>query len=593
MIAVAFVAFVFFLTLLPYELYSLGETHYFLYAFHRIQPQFLARDWLVTQTSNPHPFFAVFLAGLKPLGDLPLALFVIHGFQFFFVVLGILNLTRVFTKDPRTGILVLCLLLFYFSDGLGQESLYSAIVQPSELGRLFYLFSLTALLREKILQSWFFLGLTALFDFLSGFEGLLLFLISWAAQRKWDRRRMVGGLGLFLLLASPNLIPIFKNFSLKDAVESPELLKLLFNFRGPHHYRIITFELAHTFRVLFPLTFILAKGRHPEARPDRLARVYVASLLGLGLLAVASIEWFYFPTITQLRFLRLSPFLLMLGLIFLARSLIEKMDAANPWEKILAGVTLAILFLEKDSRLFVPLSLFLVFAWNLRSLPAMLLVLPVSLYLWKGRGGEWVFDASLGFILFFLLNQKTQTKIHPALIAFLVFGIPAVLFQGFFPERVSFHPIQIAPRPPAFQQDPSLEQALAWIRTQTPQDSLLLTPPQQDGMRFFAERAIVVDFHANPYRLSEVKEWKRRLETVSQTLDLEKWVPRGSDTSLQRKMLREGYLRLNTKKVEAIAHEFGVNYFLTESGFREKKRLTQLGRKLVFENSRYLIFDLN
>ena len=608
MILVACVAWAFFLTLVPYQLYFSGQLHYFLYAFHLLDPHLFARDWLVVQTTNPHPFFAFFIAGLKSLGNLPLALFVIHGLQLFLVIVGVLNLSRTLTKDSRVGLLVLSLLLFYFSDGLGQETLYSAIVQPADIGKLFYLFSLVALFEEKILLSWIFLGCTSLFDFLSGMEGLLLFLFLWVVEGKnWPLKRMVLGFVSFLLLGSPSFIAILKNFSPWDALVSPELLKLLFNFRGPHHYRIGTFELAHVFRVFFPLTFLV--GAHPSIEKDRcqtLVRFYVALLLSLCLAAAASIEWFYFPLITQLRLFRLSPFLLILGLIFMSRALVAAWDRPNILGKVLAGVTLAVLFLEKDSRLFVPLSLFLVFTWqvecafastssakNLKGfLAPLFLVVPFLLYWRVGRGWEGAFDLFLALAILFSLATKCGRPFLQVLLAVLVMGVPALGFHFCFPKRFPFHSLQLTPPLPLSSRDPGLEQTLAWIRTHSPQDAILLTPPSLDGIRFFTERAIVVDFHANPYRAKEVKEWKERLEAVSGIRGLEKWVPQGADTQSQRDLLRKGYLHLRAAQVEDIARRYGASYFLTESSYAERDELVRRGYRLVLETPSSLLFEL-
>ena len=594
----------FFLTLVPYFLYGSGQLCYFLFAFHQADPSFLSQDWFVIKTANPHPFFGSIVALLKSTGNLPFSLFTIHVAQFLFLIVGILNLSKVFSKDIRTALLVFCFLLFYFSDGFGQETLYSAIVQPADLGKLFYLFSLIALFQGRILQTWAFLGLTGLFDFLSGVEGLLILVIFWSLRQKdWDVKRMFSGFVIFLTLFSPSLIPIFKDFSPLDALNRGEMLKLLFNFRGPHHYRISDFEVAYIFRVLFPLSFLFLNKTYPDDKEKWIdARAYSAILFSLCALAVLSIEWFYFPTITQFRFLRLSPFLLILGLISLSSALVKELDNKDGLGTFLAGMTLAIVFLEKDSRLFIPLSVFLVAAWLLRSrMPfkefglaqkvivlLSFVLLPTLLYLIRWRWVELILDSFLSLALLLVLRSKPPQW----LLGVLILGIPALSLHWTFPERISFHPIQIAPRPLLLQENPDLGRVFDWIKAHTPKDAIILTPPYQDGIRFFAERPIVVDFHANPYRVNEVKEWKERLETVTQMRGLERWAPKGTDTGEQRELMRKGYLNLSPVQVESIAREFGAGFFLTEASYPGKQGLISLGCLLVFENSSYLIFQL-
>lgn len=608
MILAAGTVLLFFLTLLPYHLYTSGQLHYFLYAFHQLQPEILSRDWLVTQTANPHPFFAHGIALLSSLGNLPFALFAVHAAQFLFLVIGIFSLTRIFSKDLRTPIVVFCLLLFYFSDGIGQSTLYSSIVQPEDLAKLFYLFSLTALFEEKITRTWIFLGLTALFDVLSGLEGLLLFVVFWLFRgRNWDRKQMAVGFLLFLAISAPNLIPILRNFSPLEPLGSGEVQKILFNFRGPHHYRIFTFEVAHIFRTLFPAVFFLLNAKSLiQNRQGSQARFYVITLLSFCALAVVSIEIFYSPRITSLRLFRLSPFLLLLGLVFLSRALLQELDRKEGLGILLTGMTLAILFLEKDSRLFVPLSVFLLAVWSFRRqiswkslslfqkiiFAAFLVSVPTSLYLARGKIAELILDFSLGagFTAFLVIGPKWKRV--QSFLPVVLMGGPALCFHIFFPERVSFHPIEIEPPPPMVQRAPKFYEALQWIRMHTPPDALLLTPPYEGGVRFFSKRSIIVDFHANPYETKEVKEWKARLETVTQTHDLEKWIPKTGNTLPQLEFLRKAYLSLSASQVEEIAGHYGADYFLMESSYAGKGPLVERGHRLVFENSSYLLFEI-
>ncbi len=602
------IVFFFFTTLLPYHLYGSSQLFYFLQHFHQLDPNFLNRDWFVAQTANLNPFFAFSIALLHHLGNFPLSLFIIHKIQFLFLILGIFQLTRLFSKDPRTAFLVFSLLLFYFGEGLGQTTLYSSLVQANDLSMLFYLFSLIALFQEKIFISWVFLGFCGLLHAQLGVEGALLFFIFWVCRgRGWSLGQMSLGFGVFLILFAPNLVPLIRDYSPSDLVNSPELSKVLFNFRGPHHYRPSVFELSHSFRVLFPLTFVFFQGKLSPEEKNVFghARLFIGILLFFCFLAALSIEWFYFPFIVSLRFFRLSPFLLLVGLIFLASRLVEEADKKNTTGIFLTMVTLGILFLEKDSRLFVPLSLFLVLAWSIKNkiesqagriqkilFGIICLAIPAFLYLAVDRVQELIFNAFLGSVVFLFLTIPWHHAVTQAVLGTFLLGIPALAFHFIHPERIAFHPPQVAPSPLLYQEEPALETALEWIRNHTEKDALLFTPPYQDGIRFFAERAIIVDFHAGPYRTRDLAEWKKRLETLTQTFGLEKWIPTKDDTHPQREFLRRGYLNLKAEEVEKIARLYQADYFMTESIYADKDALARKGHPLVFENSSYLIFRL-
>lgn len=589
------VLFFFLLTLVPYSVYNSGQLHYFLYSLHQVDPELFAKDWLVTQTVNIHLFFSTFIAWLMRAGDLAAGLFVVRILQLLFLVIGLLRLCRTLTKDWRVGPLVFVFLLFYFSDGLGQETLYSAIVQPADLGKLFYLFSLISLLEEKWISTGTLLGLTGLFDFLSGVEGALIAFIFWIFQeRKRPLKEAALSLFLFLLLASPNLFSLFQNFSPFGSLPEGDFQKLFFNFRGPHHYRFANFEIAHVARVLFPLYFLFFVPKLFRKEMETRIRFYTTVLLSLAVLAIISIEWVYWPTVVQFRFLRLSPFLLILGLVALAASLLREAESGKPEKFLLAGLTITVLFLEKDARLFIPLSFALILLRQFRSKAVLAggFVFIGLIYLLRGRGWELGLDVLLAAFLVFLLRKKPARPVIQAGWAFVLLGVPAVVFHLIFPERVSFHPIQVSPPSPIFQSNIPLKEALEWIRENTPMDAVLLTPPNQDGIRFFTERAIVVDFHANPYRPKEVWEWKERLEAVSGSTGLEKWNPSGGNTNAQREFLRKGYLNLSLDEVEKMAKRFGADYFLTEAGYQGKEAFVKRGHRLVFENPKYLVFQI-
>ncbi len=598
----------FFLLLVPYGLYESVQLGYFLHPFRSARPGFLSRDWYVTQTADPHPFFSSLVASFDSHHILPFSIFLIHVIQFFLLVAGIFRLSGVFSRDVRVPVLVSLFLLFYFSDGLGQSTLYSNIVQPTELAVPFYLFSIAYLLEKKIIRMWVFLGLSGLFHIHFAISGFLIAVTFLLFQSKgWSYKQLIMGFASFLAISGFNWFPILKNFSFQEPFYSPEIFKVFFNFRSPHHYRPSVFELSHAFRTLFPVFFILI-GKRWIGKDDLLKPVkyYTAIVLGLCVLATVSTEWFYFPMVARLFFFRISPFLLLLGLIIFSLIAVKELDKKDLFGNLLVGITLVILFLEKDARLFIPLCLFLIFVWSLRSQNSwdslkprqkyasldVILVVTSLFFLARGRFTELVFNAFLAFLLILLMKSKWKSLFSQLTLTFILFFIPAVGYHFIFPERIDFHPIEITPTPFLVKTNPALGETLDWIRSHTKPDALLLSPPYQDGIRFFAERAIVVDLHAHGYRARELKEWKERLETTTKTSGLEKWIPFTESNDPQNQLLKEGYLALTLEDVKTIGRRYGVDYFLTEVSYLERKKFLNHGHPLVFENSSYLVFGM-
>ena len=589
----------FFLLLVPYEPFSSVQLVYFLHPFRQAHPDLFGRDWFVTQTPLIHPFFGSLIASFERWGHLAEFLFFLHVLRFFLLSLGIFRLVRFFSDDRRVPFLTGVFLLFYFSEGLGQSHLYSGVMQAIDLGMLAFLFSLAFLLQERMLAAWVLLGVSGLFHVRPAMEGFLLFWIFWVFQRKSaSPSRMAAGTLLFFLISSPNLGPLIGPFFMEKNPVSPDIFKVFFNFRAPHHYRPSTFELSHCFRVFFPLFFILKNGF--EARTNgriQSAKLFTAINLAFCFAAVISIEWIYLPAVARLFLFGLSPFLVLLGLIFLSLTLIRELDSKYLTNTLMAGAALFLLFLEKDSRLFIPLSIFLVGVWLMNPTAkkiglASWCVLATGLFLATGRGIELALNAAVAGILICLLKSSWRRAAFEISLGIFVLGIPALAIHSFFPGRVRLQSVSMTSRPPALQQNPSLAEVLDWIRSHTPKEALFLTPPYQEGIRFFAQRAIVVDFQAHPFGAAGLKEWKERLETATGTSGLEDWKPFTDSSAPQLDWLRRGYLNLKPEAIEKIQNIYGVDYFVTEADFPAKQALLKRNHSLIFENTGYLLFQL-
>ncbi len=360
----------FFILFLHYSIFSSVQLTYFLHGLHLAHPAFLAKDWFVAYHSPPHPFFTEMVRFFESFSVLPPVFFAIYVLQIFLLIFAIFRLCRLFSDDIRIPVLTCFFLLFYFSDGLGQSTLFSNIVQPTDLAVPFYLLALTFLFENKILAAGILLGCSGLFHIHFAISGSLVFFF-FMLFKDQSKNKFIsilpGGL-FFLLLSSPNWVPIAKSFSLTEPAASPEIFKMFLNFRSPHHYRPSVFELSHSFRILFPtLLFLILKSRfEKDAEKDIFLKVefYIALILGLCLIGALSTELFYNPFLARLFFFRLSPSVLLLSLIICSHAFIEILNQKKPYDLFLLALTLTIFLIEKDSRLFIFLSSLLLISWK-------------------------------------------------------------------------------------------------------------------------------------------------------------------------------------------------------------------------------------
>jgi len=116
----------------------------------------------------------------------------------------------------------------------------------------------------------------------------------------------------------------------------------------------------------------------------------------------------------------------------------------------------------------------------------------------------------------------------------------------------------------------------AFMRERTPRQALFLTPPDDDSLRFFGERAIVVDWKGNPAVPREVLDWYRRIEDVTGR--------RGMTHAAEL----EGYDELDAERLEALRARYGFDYAVVRRG----REGALPGYERAFENAAYVVLKV-
>jgi len=52
------------------------------------------------------------------------------------------------------------------------------------------------------------------------------------------------------------------------------------------------------------------------------------------------------------------------------------------------------------------------------------------------------------------------------------------------------------------------------LKNNYPPSTIFIIPPEQECFRVYAERAVIVDYRACPYREADIIEWKNRLDDL-------------------------------------------------------------------------------
>ena len=135
----------------------------------------------------------------------------------------------------------------------------------------------------------------------------------------------------------------------------------------------------------------------------------------------------------------------------------------------------------------------------------------------------------------------------------------------------------------AFQQtyalasaEPAKDALYAWIQKNTPEDAVFLIPPTMEDFRMKAERAIVVDFKALPFKSDQMLEWKNRIGDVTNNIVIPSRAGR-------QQILRQGYMTLTEKDILKLKEKYGFAYILVE-----KPQALQFTK--LFENQKYVVY---
>jgi len=166
--------------------------------------------------------------------------------------------------------------------------------------------------------------------------------------------------------------------------------------------------------------------------------------------------------------------------------------------------------------------------------------------------GALLLGAGVGFLIWFVvLPHRWYRNVIPILLTIaIVVGLIAARNTSIpFVSRSinSFQPI-------VFLSDAHLpEDAVArFVRDNTPEGAILLTPPQFSRFRLTARRAIVVDFKTTPFQDWALVEWSRRMT------DCYGEVTGKGFQALEE--MRRHYMFVNSETILLVANKYGASY---------------------------------
>lgn len=103
---------------------------------------------------------------------------------------------------------------------------------------------------------------------------------------------------------------------------------------------------------------------------------------------------------------------------------------------------------------------------------------------------------------------------------------------------------------------PTTETTLAlWVKNNTPNDSIILIPPDFEKFRVVSERAIVVDRKSFPFQKNAILEWAKRICDISNQ-------PECNYRNMNLSIAVNGYDNLTLTDLERLQIEYSFDYFI-------------------------------
>lgn len=508
--------------LLGYVGIAPDHTYHLISAHQAVVPNFAMGDWFTYHaTGILYPLYT-------PLNKMALRFGLIHALLFTWYVTNIILLVmalRDWLRFLSNGIhpsamslLLACGLSMYSPADIWGG--YSLIMPQGLPCYMFYPFSLWALLgvlQGKIWRCTFFFVIGSAIH-LAGAP--LLFTVLMAAVFT-GRNRMSNVLLDFLPLVAVFLVTLAALFWLKissDGNVSAEDYKIFFYGRAPWHYAPHIQSWPQHARSILVILVSWISVRYLSSRASRAVLLGFTStvtiLFGAGFLFIT---FFYWPLPIRSFPFRLFPLLNALNAVLLSHS-IFKQDRAN--KRILAFWMSASLLAATHSVVLALSLLAVIMLVQLRGpekpfLPGLL------------RGGPWLLVALISVAALQSLGQ-----------------------------------VRFFPRWPT----ESLTELAEGLRANTPEGSTIVVPPDIEGVRIAANRAIVVDFKCLPVFGQQMKEWAQRMNDVTglDPATAEKWLPKSGYDLIS--LYRWGYDSRTLTALAEVAHKYKADYILVRSG---------------------------
>ena len=471
------------------------------------------------------------------------------------------------------------------------DKIYRTELVPVSLAFPLVFAAILFLCKKKFVVSMLLCGAASFFHPLLGLEmgGLILVTFILAVlieDHKITKDKLpaiIFGMFFYLLLCLINLVPQFS----QECIDTDQFIYILAHFRAPHHYipsSFLTSDYIEAFAFFIAVTILYFDGKNER---EKSVNIMIA-LLGIAIVALCIGGYVFVELIPMRIWVIAQPFRLLnvlkwIGIVLISGKIsdtrldlstrtIYVVSVLNP---IIFGFTTILFSIRKwlegkESWLF-----------NVLSHPLILLVIVPLLRIVSISQMELILLIFYISVILILNSLPQQFSKYTGLIGL---GMVMVLFSGALimqhPYKSHFDTVNRIQNSLRKEISSELgakgEEVVEFVRQNTDEDSIFLTPPTWGQFRLSAHRAIVVDFKAFPFNDIGIQGWYERLTDCYGVS-----ARSGFDITDD---LKENYKKINDQIIESLHKKYEFSYAILYSS-------TPTRYKVLFSNDRYkLIF---
>ena len=522
-----------------------NQNTYLIGGLRFIDPDFLQYDWFATATTHYHDTFKWIIWGIDKIMPLSIGTVALNTLLIVSSVFALYSLLRSYCENNALlpMFALVAIMMFTNTWSVANSYIFVNYLQPSSIAAAFFILALVTYLRAYYLISGVMLALSGVFHTNFLLLGLLTFGIAHIGMGRSDffsrtLRQMLPATLYFLYLL-PGLL---------ELASSPdgEQARTIFQNNASGHYIPLTFLdefLQYGSISLLGFAFFGLDKPKDQGQRHSLLAIFSSMVLVVTIASLLTTIVFV-PFVSQLFPWRLAPFSNLLASVIVAMGLVS----------LLRGrVTLSRKRLLAASAGLLGASTFYFFRSGL-AIGYATIISTISIgtiaVLWrlvKKQNWEPPLIANVSVALLF--------------VAAAIATYPKAYKHSYFIDSVYA---------------PAKNEFYNWIRTQTPIQAQVLTPPKLEEFRLLGHRAIVVDWKSMPIIPIETIEWRDRITAVT-----------GSDDISPRADANEGYATMSKERLDSLVSRYELDFAVF---FARDVANTDLG-KIVFENRAFVVID--